>query len=211
MKPFILTPLEFELQVRVLLEAVGPELQEYHVAHREKLHGLDGDYEIDITARFKALDVQFLVLVECKHHNYPIKREVVQISKDRLQSVGAHKGIIYSTADFQSGAVEYAIRHGIALIKVFPFDPDDDNSGHIIMPDGTPGGSQSTETFRPTTFTSKPFQTLTITNYLKEIPWACALIIRDSHQHVQVLGFRHSNPVPLTRFLTSGSSWIQRE
>lgn len=200
-----LTHLEFELQVRVLLESVGPELWEYHVAHREKLRGLDGDYEIDITARFRALDVQFLVLVECKHHTHPIKREIVQVLNDRLRSVGAHKGIIYSTANFQSGAVEYAVRHGIALIRVFPLDPGDDN-GSGIPPDDRVAGSSPIEVLRPKRLVTRPFRTATITNYIETAPWACEIFMTDKHRRIQLLGFRHSDPVPLTMFLTSEGS-----
>ena len=58
------------------------------------------------------------MLVECKHQHAPIKREVIQILRDRLQSVGASKGILVSTSGFQSGAVKYADTHGIALIQL---------------------------------------------------------------------------------------------
>jgi hypothetical protein len=35
-----------------------------------------------------------------------------------MQSIGAHKGMVFSTAPFQSGAREYAQAHRIALIHV---------------------------------------------------------------------------------------------
>jgi restriction system protein len=78
----------------------------------------DGTYEIDITVRFQALDVEFLVLVECKHHISPIKRDVVEILFDRVRAVAGHKGIIFSTSGFQSGAVQYAQAHGVALVEI---------------------------------------------------------------------------------------------
>jgi restriction system protein len=78
----------------------------------------DGTYEIDVTARFKAFGAEYLTPVECKHHKKPIKREVVQVLSARLNSLHAKKGMLFSTADFQSGAIEYALKHKIALIKI---------------------------------------------------------------------------------------------
>src|SRR5262249_23447663 len=74
-------------------------------------------YEIDVTARFKALG-DMLVLIECKHHKNPIKREVVQVLYDKLRALGAQKGMIFSTVKFQKGAIEFAQAHGIALVLV---------------------------------------------------------------------------------------------
>lgn len=47
-----------------------------------------------------------------------MKREAVQVLKDRLGSVGAQKGFLVSTARFQRGAIEYAQLHGIALVQL---------------------------------------------------------------------------------------------
>ncbi len=113
-----LTPSEFEQQVEAWLKLSGVGLREFQVQRLETLTGTDGEYEIDVTARFEALGVNFLVLVECKHHKHPIKRDVVQVLFDRIRAVGAHKGIIFATTTFQRGAVEYAKAHGIALVEV---------------------------------------------------------------------------------------------
>ena len=58
------------------------------------------------------------VLIECKHHRTPIKREVIQVLNDRIKSLGAQKGILFSTSKFQSGCIEYAEQHGIALVRL---------------------------------------------------------------------------------------------
>ncbi len=60
--------------------------------------------------------MDFLVLV--KLHRNPIMREVVQVLRDKVQSVSAHKGVLVSSAPFQRGAIEYADAHGIALVHV---------------------------------------------------------------------------------------------
>lgn len=116
--PFHLSPEEFEAEVETLLLRAGFGLPEFKVQRLEKIQASDGVYEIDVTARFEVLGVSFLVLIECKNHKNPIKREVVQVLYDRLRAVGAHKGMIFSTAKFQKGAIEFARAHNIALLQI---------------------------------------------------------------------------------------------
>jgi len=113
-----LTPEQFEIEVKNIIETSGLGLSQFSVEHLEKLDGADGTYEIDITARFRALGADFLVLIECKHHRHPVKRDVVMVLYDRIRALGAHKGMIFSTAGFQSGAIKYAKAHGIALVEI---------------------------------------------------------------------------------------------
>lgn len=65
-----------------------------------------------------ALNVDFLTLVECKRYRAPVDREKVQALLSKMQSVGAQKGILFSTSGFQSGAIEFAQIHGIALVEL---------------------------------------------------------------------------------------------
>lgn len=116
--PLTLTPSQFEEEVENLIRELGARLTEFKTNRLERLKGNDGTYEIDITARFEALGGNFLVLIECKHHKNPIKRDMVQVLYDRLRSVGAQKGMLFSTARFQPGAIDYALKHGIALIQI---------------------------------------------------------------------------------------------
>jgi len=116
--PIALTPDQFEIEVKSLIEKSGLGLSQFSVQRLEKLEGPDGEYEIDVTARFSALGADFLVLIECKHYKNPVKRDVVQVLFDRLRAVGAHKGMVFSTAKFQRGAIKYAKLHGIALVQI---------------------------------------------------------------------------------------------
>lgn len=116
-QPVILSPVEYEKAVAEMLRASEHGLSGFEVTHREVMQGQDGEYEIDVVARFTALGGDFKVLVECKHHKSPVKRDVVQVLKDRLHSTGSQKGMIFSTSGFQSGAIEYAKAHGIALMR----------------------------------------------------------------------------------------------
>jgi len=115
-QPITVSPEEFEREVMILLEKTFDPPAQPNIRHREFLDGMDGTYEIDLTVKFRLLGVDFLVVVECKKHKNPIKRETVQVLHDRIQSTGAQKGIIFSTSSFQRGAIEYASKHGIALI-----------------------------------------------------------------------------------------------
>jgi restriction system protein len=113
-----LSPQGFELFVKRLLDAESDGLLNYRSNHRESIVGSDGTYEFDVTFRFSSVGVDYLTLVECKCHKNPVKREVVQALWAKLQSVGAQKGLIFATIGFQSGAIEFAKSHGIALVTV---------------------------------------------------------------------------------------------
>jgi restriction system protein len=117
--PMSMTPDEFEEFVREKLAALGRGLTDLKVDGKRVLPGLEGEYEIDASARFNAFgDAEFVVLVECKRHMRPVERDVVITLEGKLHSLGAHKGMIFSTSGFQSGAIDYATAHGIALFHV---------------------------------------------------------------------------------------------
>jgi restriction system protein len=113
-----ITSVQFELQVKRFLESTAGKLKDFQTVHRESMDGQDGTYEIDITARFKIFGADFLVLVECKNHKNHIKREQVQMLHAKQVSLSAQKAMLFATTPFQDGAVEYAIQHGIALVRL---------------------------------------------------------------------------------------------
>jgi restriction system protein len=115
--PTSATPEEYELAVKEILDAAGASLVKYDSSHLEKLQGTDGDYIIDVVARFSSLGADFVVLVECKHHKRKVERQDIQILHSKMQSVGAQKAMLFSVSGFQEGAIEYAKVHGIALIQ----------------------------------------------------------------------------------------------
>lgn len=100
------------------MESTSGKLRQFITEHRETIDGHDGTYEIDITARFRIFGGDFLVIVECKHHKNRIKREHVQVLHAKQVTLGAQKAMFFSTSEFQEGAVEYAIQHGIALVRL---------------------------------------------------------------------------------------------
>jgi len=102
-----ITPIEFEKEVARCLKENGMNLTNSIVRHNVKARGSDGLYQIDVMAEFEAFGgAKFQVLVECKHQKNPIKREIVQALYDKIRSIGAHKGILFASTRFQSGALE---------------------------------------------------------------------------------------------------------
>ena len=109
---------QLELFVRDHLTQHKLPLTRYKVLHNQHLVGLDGAYQIDVHASFRVMGVEFRVLAECKRMTRALERDVVMAFHAKVQSLGAHKGIIYCTSGFQKGAIQYAEQHGLALVKV---------------------------------------------------------------------------------------------
>jgi len=116
-EPLSISPRDYELLVKGILDAASDGVVDYRSEHLASLGGADGEYVIDVVATFSALGAKFVVLVECKHHVRRIERQDVQVLHSKLQSLGAHKGMLFSVSGFQSGAIEYAAAHGIALVE----------------------------------------------------------------------------------------------
>ena len=116
--PTDVTPEEFERVVASTFAPLGSRLHNLRIAHKERVKGVDGEYVIDVTARFEQLGVSFLVLIEAKLHGRPVERSDVQVLHQKVISTGAQKGIVASSSGFQEGAVEFAKTHGIALMRI---------------------------------------------------------------------------------------------
>jgi len=62
------------------------------------------------------MGVKYKTIVECKKYKSSVKLSHIQVLKDTIISTGAQKGIFISTSSFQSGAMKYDKKHGIALM-----------------------------------------------------------------------------------------------
>jgi hypothetical protein len=114
-----ITPGDFEEFVaKQLIGPADSEVNDLSISLHEKIAGVDGKYDFDATVRYNFAGMSFLVIVEAKLHKNSIKRELVQVLYQKVQSVGAHKGVMVSTAPYQTGAVVFAKKHGIALVTV---------------------------------------------------------------------------------------------
>src|SRR5262245_43914302 len=115
---FNLSPVDYEKVVQRLVRDAGVDVTDWTVKHLESLQGVDGQYIIDVTVRFRLQGFDYVTLFECKQHKDPVKREYVQALRDKLTSIGAHKGVMVAPNGFQSGALEYARIHGIACVRL---------------------------------------------------------------------------------------------
>lgn len=116
--PADMSPDDFEDWIGELLDSVSADLEHVRTTVHDKVVGTDGTFDLDATVRFRWAGMDFLVVVEAKRHAHPIKRELVQILHSKVRSTGAHKGVLFSTAPLQRGALEFAKVHGIALVHV---------------------------------------------------------------------------------------------
>jgi restriction system protein len=122
--PTDISPVDFEKQVETWLANSSEKgIEELDIRHRERLEELGGEYEyeIDIVVKLELFEgASIVVLVECKCYNpsNTIKRDLITVLHGKLNDVGAHKGMIFSTSNFQKGALQYAEKHGIATVLV---------------------------------------------------------------------------------------------
>ena len=114
-----LTPAEFEKYVAGILRKERLPLNDLSISHLKQVDGSDGEYEMDLVATFSLFGgaiVRFLI--ECKRYCRAIERDIVMVLNQKLTSTGSHKGMIFSTSQFQEGAIRFAKAHGIALVYV---------------------------------------------------------------------------------------------
>lgn len=79
-------------------------------------------FDISIEAYLPGADeYSMLILIECKNYSHPVPVDDAEEFFTKLQQVGAAnaKGIIASSASFQSGAREFAKAKGIGLMRYF--------------------------------------------------------------------------------------------
>jgi hypothetical protein len=116
--PIQLSAVEFETLVAELFGQASSQVEGLRVTKHDRIGGVDGTYDFDATIRYRWAGMEFLVVVEAKRHSGAIERQFVQVLDSKRGSVGAHKAILVSTAPFQSGAIEFARVHGIALVHI---------------------------------------------------------------------------------------------
>lgn len=113
-----MSPTDFERYCVQLLKEQCRGLDNSTFQHNRIIRTDDGNYQIDGYIEFSVMGVIYKTLVECKHYKSSISREKVQILYDKVRATGTQKGILISISNFQSGAIDYATKHGIALIQV---------------------------------------------------------------------------------------------
>lgn len=113
-----MTPTEFEKHSLLILSEQIKNLDNCTFQHNKIIEVDDGNYQIDGYIEFEFMGIVYKTIVECKHYKSSIAREKVAILYDKIRACGAHKGVLVSSSNFQSGAIQYASKHGIALIQL---------------------------------------------------------------------------------------------
>lgn len=76
------------------------------------------DRKIKVDASFElriAGGANLLVILECKHYKDKVSVDDVEEFHSKIDDIGAHKGIMFTTKGYQSGAKKAALGRGIAL------------------------------------------------------------------------------------------------
>ena len=91
---------------------------EYTLYHRKAYTGLKtgNSHEIDLSFETTIGSMKLLILIECKYYRRRVGKEIVEALHAKLDDIGAHKGVIVTTAGFQKGALNAAKAYGIARI-----------------------------------------------------------------------------------------------
>ncbi len=106
---------DFEKLIAHICEDTGKG-RKHSVYLHKKYQGKSGQiHDIDVSVEFVELGVRFVVLVECKWWNRPVGIQEVLVLSQRLEDIGAHKGIIVTNVGFEKGAFKFAKARGIAL------------------------------------------------------------------------------------------------
>lgn len=186
-----LMPTEFEKYCYDFLNgyAQNEGLQDFKITHNKIINASDGKYQIDVYAEFTAMGSRFKVLCECKKYKNRVNRDKVAILHQKLASIGAQKGILISTSDFQSGAIEYGKAHGITLIKAedYHFEYLSHSSGQPKNDDNDPFLYAEKHmppyvAFDCTADTDEPLKIYPTREMIKE------LLIEQNHKIKEVLG-----------------------
>ena len=117
-----MTPEEFEKYSLEILKEQTKGLENLEIHHNVIINKNDGNYQIDGMVQFEVMGIRYVTLVECKHYKNAITREKVQVLYDKIRAIGANKGVLIATSNFQAGAIKYAKEHGIALIQIVEAD-----------------------------------------------------------------------------------------
>lgn len=80
------------------------------------LKGLKGEYQIDVFYQFENAGFIHRVAIECKYQNRPLDRDTIMPFCNKITDIGNIIGVIVSKSGYQSGAKEYAEKHGITLL-----------------------------------------------------------------------------------------------
>lgn len=86
--------------------------------HRDRVYSgrVSGrDISVDVSFEAQLLGARILGLVECKCYKSRVEVSDVEEFHSKIDDIGAHKGIMFTTVGYEAGAVKVAKGRGIAL------------------------------------------------------------------------------------------------
>ena len=84
--------------------------------------------KIDVSFELELHAFTVLCLVECKWYNHKVDVSEVEEFRTKMDDIGAHKGLMFTTEGFQDGAIKVARAYGISLARL----SDSPRSGDIL-------------------------------------------------------------------------------
>lgn len=105
---------EYELFVQKIIKELGA----MNPQHQKEFIGVRTQRSIKVDVSFELTPLggaRTLYIVECKHYNHRVPVDDVEEFHSKLDDIGAHKGIMFTTIGYQSGAIKAARGRGIAL------------------------------------------------------------------------------------------------
>jgi len=100
----------YQNQTAALFRRLGCE-----VSVEAIVSGVRARHKIDVWVRFRKFGIETTWVVECKHWNTAVTKEKVLTLRSVVEDVGADRGILVSSAGFQSGAVRAASKTNVTL------------------------------------------------------------------------------------------------
>src|SRR4030095_8843737 len=73
---------------------------------------------MEVSFEAQLLGAQILGLVECKCYKSRVEVSDVEEFHSKVDDIGAHKGIMFTTVGYESGAIKVAQGRGIVLFKL---------------------------------------------------------------------------------------------
>jgi hypothetical protein len=117
--PRHLRPDEVEIFVTRELRKAGIDVSGLKVnARDQRTEGGAEGFTIEMSGVMRVRDVNRPMLIECRNQRDPVRPAEVEALHARLAAVKAEHGIMFSTSDYESGAVREGRTRGVALLTV---------------------------------------------------------------------------------------------
>src|SRR4051812_24981509 len=108
---------QYEALAHKIMEDLMPFAE---VTLDDHIHGTlsEGFRQLDVTAKWKDGDKDFLLIVQVKDLGRKADVNVVGTFRSVIEDVGAHKGVLICSGGFSKNAMKYAKNIGISLYSL---------------------------------------------------------------------------------------------